>query len=92
MKFEDAFRFEIGDVVMAKATKSMRGSLLPQPLQIVERVLQQCYGGFQGRYLVRAHALDIKSGGTAFHSELFSLTEPEVESYDSGDMRVGIRP
>jgi hypothetical protein len=73
-KVEGEFRFEIGDLVYPKAQIQGRD---PDVCgwEVIERTVQQCYGGIQCHYHVRA----FHPNGTVM---LLTFTEPEVLSYD----------
>lgn len=48
-----------------------------QPLQVVERIINQCHGGVQTFYLVRPHIVE-SFKGMAFATELARVTEIEL--------------
>ncbi len=82
MQFQDHFRFKIGDIVQSRASGRLKNACIPQALEIVERLVQECYGGVQAHYKVRAHTADAKNGAIGFHPDLFLFTEPEVETFN----------
>jgi hypothetical protein len=84
---DSIFTFKIGDVVRPKAQEpgyNREGQRLsPQRLVIVERLLQQCYGGVQCNYLARAHSMANpgyfgSEAGYSFTLPLIQLTQPEL--------------
>lgn len=80
-QIEGLFKFKIGDVVMTTTFSQMKQTskhIKPQLLQVVERNIQECYGGVQIHYDVRAHVIGEFGSSAAFHQNLFRLTEPEL--------------
>lgn len=68
-----AFRFEIGDdVYPLSAVQSVSHKIYPY--RVIERVVQECYGGVQCLYIVRGFS------DNSIATQC-SLTEPEVISY-----------
>lgn len=82
------FKFEIGDEVEIKGQVSLEKficdpnkfnlSAKAQRLVICERVLQQCYGGIQRFYRLRAHTI-ANYTSIASETRLFEISEPELE-------------
>lgn len=83
-------KFSIGDLVVLKGShevaKRRNGSgkhirsLSAQPMTVVERMVQQCYGGIQIRYLLRTHhvASEYASLDVLFGTETVNLVEVEL--------------
>ena len=92
------FKFEIGDVVQFKDKKIKERSLFrrlkldekdkfikPQPFVVVSMTYEQCYGGSQTTYYLRAMSY-IDSSITYRHqnqSGLFEASEIELEEYEN---------
>lgn len=68
------FEFEIGDVVMHRHA-GLQDYGNPEKFVVLERLIQQCHGGIQTQYLVRAIGAN---GGV---SQPFHLTGREVTAY-----------
>jgi hypothetical protein len=84
---DSIFKFKIGDVLRAVVQGpgyNREGQRLnPQRLVVVERLLQQCYGGVQCNYQLRAHSTANpgyfgSESGYSFSIPLIQLTEPEL--------------
>lgn len=68
------FQFAIGDAVTHRL--AMNAKKTPFKSVVVERVVNQCYGGTQILYQVR----QVDSAGL---TNLFCMTEPELTAYPS---------
>ncbi len=89
-KLDKFFKYKIGDIVATRAgvhqmewAKPMNDRHIPQALQILERLLQECHGGLQLHYVVRAHNLKLYDAG-GLCLEGIRLTEPEREGGSHG--------
>lgn len=79
-------QFKIGSTVYTKVSvaliapgpKKKRHMTDPQPLQVIERHITQCYGGVQVNYILRAHVTDRWQGAVGFSSELQRMVEIEL--------------
>jgi hypothetical protein len=85
--FDHVFKYKIGDEVRMKVHRpgySPNGAqFTPQPLVVVERLLQECSGGVQISYKVRAHIVtgrEMFSNDRSYNflQELVMVTEPEL--------------
>lgn len=85
------FKFKIGDTVRPKVHRPgyTRDGVrfTPQVMVVVERQLNQCYGGVQANYGCRTHTvgeggLFTGGGGYSFIQALIPITEPELEAYE----------
>lgn len=70
------FQFAIGDAVTHRL--AMNPTKPPFKLVVVERVVNQCYGGTQILYQIR-------QVGTESATNLYLITEPELVAYPSDD-------
>jgi hypothetical protein len=81
-------RFGIGQTLYTKvsveiieraiAGKKKRRLAEPQPLQVIERWVSQCYGGVQVNYVVRPHIVDRWNDAVGFGTELQKMVEIEL--------------
>lgn len=79
---DEMCKFKIGEFLTAKAQLVAVGKSTihaPQTIQVIERVVQQCYGGVQIHYDCRITVVSIGAGATT-GAQLFRFTEPELES------------
>lgn len=83
-KLDSFFAFQIGDFVRPKFHQpgfdSEGRRHIPQGMVIVERSLQECYGGIQANYGCRVHSVmgEWREKQYAFSDKLFAFTEPEL--------------
>jgi hypothetical protein len=77
-------KFKVGDVVyplIHRIFTDKKGKhLKTTPLQVIERVVQQCYGGIQVAYVVRVHLPGEWSTPCSFSTEFQRLLEIELTS------------
>jgi hypothetical protein len=97
---DQLFKFKVGDTVAmtvhlairkrGKAGWKKERGIVPemQPLQILERIAQQCHGGVQMAYLCRPHLQD-GFRSLAFGTELVRVLEIELEAMPKEDEVAG---
>ena len=83
------FKFSIGDYVMLEAHVALFGLARVQPLRVAERWSQECEGGVQRTYLVRAIEPEggvwgsrTASFGTQHYEGLARIKESELTALD----------
>ena len=66
-------------------------SVQVQPMQIIERLVQQCYGGLQVAYLVRPHIIPGSFFGKemAFGIDMVKVMEIEIEAFNTMGEKYG---
>jgi hypothetical protein len=91
----NGFRFEIGDVITMKAMlPSPSRWESPQRLVVVERLTQECHGGIQRHYGVRAvNKGNSYLGGQdwSFMTVLVQITEPEAAAYPTEEEKMAAK-
>jgi hypothetical protein len=91
-------KFKIGQLVTPKVQYALLNALKDNQrpllfrqkpkctvLVILDRIIQQCYGGVQVAYACRAHLLH--EHALAFHLEQTKFMEPELMEFDPADWR-----
>lgn len=96
-KLDEICKFKIGQLCTVKAHRELaqylpqtprsiiRGRPKPQVMQVLDRIVHECYGGVQVAYECRAHM--VQSDTLAFGVQTLKLMEPELEPFDAADWK-----
>jgi hypothetical protein len=91
-KLDEVFKFKIGDriklIAHGEGYDADGNRHMPQALNVVERLAQECPGGIQLHYLCRVVSMDMayKIMRLNFSSPVFQINEIEVEAYPAPEL------